>query len=371
VASERQLSVVLSEFALTMVTDFPVQGILERLVGRIAEMLPISAAGVTLISPTSDPRYVAASRESALRYERLQTELGEGPCLVAYRTGAPVAVPDLRRDDSFSRFGPRAVEAGLGAVFAFPLRQGDRRLGALDLYRETPGELDDDDMEAAQMLADVASAYLINAQTRNDLQNASARSRESAVHDALTGLPNRILLLERLEQALLRGRRSEKVIALLFANLDRFKAVNDAYGHGIGDELLVAVAQRVAGLLRPGDTLARLAGDEFVILCDELDDHAQAARIATHIVDALNQPFQLSRATVETSVSVGIAFADRTNTVPEQLLHDADIAMYQAKRSGGALHQVIDLREQQRAEQRTALQRDLLHALGRGELRAE
>ncbi len=93
--TERQLSAVLSEFARTMVTDFPIQGILERLVQRIVEIMPVTGAGVTLITPNTSPRYVAASDESALRYERLQTELGEGPCVVAYQSGEAVAVADL------------------------------------------------------------------------------------------------------------------------------------------------------------------------------------------------------------------------------------------------------------------------------------
>jgi hypothetical protein len=123
-ATERQLSAVLSEFARTMVTDFPIQGNLERLVHRIVEILPITAAGVTLIAPNTNPRYVAASDESALRYEQLQTELGEGPCLAAYRAGEAVAVADLGSDARFKVFGPRAVAAGLVAVFSFPFAPG-------------------------------------------------------------------------------------------------------------------------------------------------------------------------------------------------------------------------------------------------------
>jgi signal transduction histidine kinase len=172
-ANDRQLSNVLGEFARTMVTDFPIQGILDQLVLRIVEIMPITAAGVTLISPTTSPRYVAASDESALRFEQLQTELGEGPCLAAYWSGEAVAVPDLRTDDRFKLFIPRALKAGLAAVFTFPLHQGDKQLGALDLYRDAPGPLDEDDMQAAQTLADVTSAYLVNAEVRNEASAAS------------------------------------------------------------------------------------------------------------------------------------------------------------------------------------------------------
>ncbi|MDB5063969.1 MAG: hypothetical protein JWM18_403, partial [Chloroflexi bacterium] len=290
--SEQQLSNVLSEFARTMVTDFPIQGILDHLVLRIVDILPITAAGVTLIAPGSNPRYLAASNASALRFEQLQTELEEGPCLAAYTTGDAVAVPDLREERRFPTFAPRALAAGLMAVFAFPLRNGDARLGALDLYRDTPGPLDARTMTAAQTLADVAAAYLRNAQARVDLQDSSDRSRETSRHDALTGLPNRIVLLERLEHALLRG-RSARMAAVLFADLDQFKTVNDIHGHHVGDELLVAVAKRVTGLLRPCDTLARLSGDEFVILCEDVAGRSEVDGIAARIGAALSESFVL------------------------------------------------------------------------------
>ena len=121
---------------------------------------------------------MAASDDAALRFERLQGELGEGPCLLAYHSGQAVVVADLRREDRFPKFGPRALEAGLVAVFTFPLRHSDRRLGALDLYRDTPGPLSVEAMSAAQTLADVAAAYLLNAQAREDLQAYSERSQE-------------------------------------------------------------------------------------------------------------------------------------------------------------------------------------------------
>jgi diguanylate cyclase (GGDEF)-like protein len=365
--SEQQLSDVLSEFARTMVTDFPIQGILDHLVLRIVDILPITASGVTLISPGRNPRYVAASNASAMRFEQLQTELGEGPCLAAYATGDAVAVPDLREERRFPTFAPRALAAGLTAVFTFPLRNGDARLGALDLYRDSAGPLDPGAMTAAQTLADVAAAYLLNAQARADLQDSSDRSRETSRHDALTGLPNRIVLLERLEYALLPS-RSARMVAVLFVDLDRFKAVNDMHGHQVGDELLVAVADRLTRHLRPGDTLARLSGDEFVILCDNLGGRWEVDAIAARIGAALGEPYFLSSGEVQTTASIGMALTGRGDHRPEEILHDADLAMYQAKRKGGARHQLVDLGERRLVEERASLQRDLRGACRGGEL---
>jgi diguanylate cyclase (GGDEF)-like protein len=362
------LADVLSEFARTMATDFPIQGILDHLVLQIVEIMPISAAGVTLISPGLSPRYIAASNGSAMRFEQLQTELGEGPCLAAYHAGKAITVPDITDDEQFPTFSPQALAAGLAAVFTFPLHHGEQRLGALDLYHDTPGSLSDPFMKTAQTLADVAAAYLLNAQARADLQDTSDRSREAALHDALTGLPNRTLILERLEHAFLRGQRTNKMSALFFIDLDRFKEVNDSYGHGMGDELLVAVGERLTRVLRPGDTLARLYGDEFVILCEDLDDPAQADAIAARADAALILPFSLSDAEVTITASIGIAFTGRGGDSPEQLLHDADSAMYRAKNRSVRRRQLVDLRELHRAEDNTSLKRALPGAADRGEL---
>jgi diguanylate cyclase (GGDEF)-like protein len=368
---EKQLSSVLSEFARTLGTDFPIQSILDHLVGRIVEVLPITAAGVTLISPSSDPHYIAASDDSALRFEKLQTELGEGPCLAAYESGLAVSIPDLREDDRFPTFTQQALRAGLIAVFTFPLRQGDRQLGALDLYRTSPGGLDATAMAAAQTLADVTAAYLLNAQARAELLESAERHRENSLHDALTGLPNRTMLVQRLDHAIKRSERSHRSVALLFVDLDRFKAVNDTFGHHVGDDLLVAVGERLTSLLRPGDTLARLSGDEFAVLCEDLDDASHVGALAERMRLAFTAPFFLVDTEVLISASVGIAFAGDGNDVPEQVLQDADTAMYQAKRRGGARHGVVDLRELRLAKRRLSLSQDLSRAMGRDELRTD
>ena len=166
VTIEARLSKVMSEFARTLVTDFHIEGILDHLVERIVDVLPIDAAGVSLISPATQPRLIAGSDESATRYEKLQTELGEGPCIAAYYTEEAIAIPNLAEDDRYPRFARSALDEGLVAVFTFPLRNEGRCLGALDLYRRTAGPLEEPDMAAAQTLADVATAYLLNAQAR-------------------------------------------------------------------------------------------------------------------------------------------------------------------------------------------------------------
>ncbi len=174
---EHKLSEVLSEFARTVATDFAIQSILDRLVRRIVDVLPITGAGVALISPGEPPAYFAASDDSALRFEQLQTELDEGPCLGAYTSGEAILIPDLAVDDRFPVFGPSAVDVGLKAVFTFPLRHGPERLGALDLYRNVTGALSGEQIVAAQTLADVAAAYLINASARADMEASEARYR--------------------------------------------------------------------------------------------------------------------------------------------------------------------------------------------------
>ncbi len=365
---EAKLSAVLSDLARTLATDFPIQGILDHLVESIVEVLPITSAGVTLISGTRSPRYVAASDEDALRFEQFQSEIAEGPCLIAYDTGKSVAVPDLAADDRFPTFARAALDAGLAAVFTFPMRGSAGRLGALDLYRDTVGDLDAHDMEAAQTLADVAAAYLLNAQAREDARLATDRFRYGALHDPLTGLPNRVLLQQRIEHAAQRAQRSHTNAAILFVDLDRFKHVNDNHGHQVGDELLLAVAQRLTRLVRPGDTLARFAGDEFVFLCEDLSRAADVETLAKRVDEAFAEPFFLSGIEVSTSASVGVAFAGPGEDISEELVAQADTAMYQAKRKGGARHQSIDLREALRSLDSQGLETDLRRAFANGNL---
>jgi len=309
---------VLAEFAATMVTDSSVQGILDYLVTRIVDVLPITAAGAILLWLSGEPRYVAASDPEALRLE-LHTGGSDGPGLPAQRSGGP-------------------VPAGLAVVLAVSLRHGDQMLGVLRLYRNPPAPLNAAATRTAQTLADVAAAYLRNANTRQDRETASDLAHHIYLHDPLTGLPNRALLLERLTQAFHRSRRSNAVAAVLYVDLDGFKAVNDRLGHAAGDALLVALARRLCVLLRPADTLARLHGDEFVVLCQDLHHPGEAQLIARRLELAVTEPFDLPGGRVAITASVGVAFADPSIHAPDEVLSNADTAMYQAKRARRAVH---------------------------------
>jgi diguanylate cyclase (GGDEF)-like protein len=366
--ADDQLSDVLAEFARTMATDFPIQAILDHLVLRIVDVLPVDAAGVTLISPGTDPRYVAASDASALRFEELQTTLGEGPCVAVYESGLAIAIPDLRANQVFPVFGPLALAAGMIAVFTFPLRDGDGQLGALDLYSDTPGALDAKTMEIAQTLADVAAAYLVNARTRAELVRSAASATEATLHDPLTGLPNRLLFMDRLRHAIGQCDRAATVVTVLYVDLDDFKATNDAFGHQAGDALLCAVADRLVQHCRPTDTVARLAGDEFAVLYEHRTDDGPVGPIADRLRRAFLKPFRLGEVFVDADASIGVAFTDSSTADAEQLLDEADMAMYQAKRRGGAQHTTLDHAEHGRRAERAALRRDLHWAAGNGEI---
>jgi diguanylate cyclase (GGDEF)-like protein/PAS domain S-box-containing protein len=200
-------------------------------------------------------------------------------------------------------------------------------------------------------------------QTEEQLQH-------DALHDALTGLPNRALLRDRLCVALAhRSRRRDYLFALLFLDLDRFKTVNDSLGHLVGDELLVSLARRLQGLLRPGDTVARLGGDEFALIADDITEARDATRLAERIHQALCQPFHVASHELFTSASIGIAVGADGYREPDEILRDADIAMYRAKLDGVGRHQLFDPAMHQRAVAQLRLETDLKRALERDELR--
>jgi len=160
--------------------------------------------------------------------------------------------------------------------------------------------------------------------------------RHHALHDPLTGLPNRVLILDRLEQMLARGRRQNIPVAALFVDLDAFKDINDTLGHGVGDDLLIAVGSRLESALRQGDTVGRLGGDEFVVLVDGVSLSDGAAVVAERLIDVLSASFEVPGSDVPLTITASIGFAEGDRPSAGRLLQDADIALYQAKEAGKA-----------------------------------
>lgn len=200
-----------------------------------------------------------------------------------------------------------------------------------------------------------------------DITDRMSRERQ-ALHDPLTKLPNRLLLMDRTRRALSRLHRTSGRIALLFIDLDRFKAVNDNLGHAVGDDLLIAVSERLADVLRDSDTVARLGGDEFVILAEDLESDSEALGLADRVLNALLEPTRIGSAEVSMQASVGISVCHEPSRDPEDLLREADVAMYRAKGSGGGLG-LFDAELRREMAARLEIEGRLRHAMPRHELR--
>jgi len=208
--------------------------------------------------------------------------------------------------------------------------------------------------------------------THNDItgrKRAEMKLAHQALHDPLTGLPNRTLFLDRLSVGLARMERSQAAVAVLFLDLDKFKVVNDSLGHDVGDQLLVAVANRLRAALRPGDTAARYGGDEFTVLCEGITSESDAVVIAERVSAAIGRPFSLDDAETELTSSIGIAIASGYEDSPESLIHEADTAMYRAKQRGRSRHELFSGVIRQRAIERLELENALHRALERDEFR--
>jgi diguanylate cyclase (GGDEF)-like protein/PAS domain S-box-containing protein len=200
--------------------------------------------------------------------------------------------------------------------------------------------------------------------------DAEQRLIHDALHDSLTGLPNRALFMDRLTQCLGHLKRDPAFgCAVLYLDIDRFKLVNDSLDHAAGDRLLVALARRVEQVLRPGDTLARLGGDEFAILLDGVSGVEHAVKIAERAAQAIGEPMHFERREMSIVASIGIAQSSDGMPSPEELLRNADIAMYDAKEHGGGRCEVFDTSMHQRVLDRVSLETRLRQAIDQGRLR--
>ena len=331
-------------------------------VGRAAEALDDARAGLVrteakLERNLAQQTAVARLGRLALEGEDLRSLLQETVTIARTVLGA-----DLGATIAASPEGP-ALLVGSSGSDGLSVPIGPQHAPAGELHVMRPAGVASFAPEEIAFL-EAAANVLADAIER---RHTEEEMRRQALHDPLTGLPNRTLFMDRLSLALNHGARRKTSVAVLFLDLDRFKLVNDSLGHGAGDELLSIVAKRLTDVLRPGDTVARFGGDEFCVICDDLTGPAMAIGVAQRMTAAFAQPFELGKSEAFVSASVGIAIGeDRTRTA-EDLVGEADAAMYRAKENGRGGFELFDAAMRGYASERLLVENDLRRALEAGD----
>ena len=273
----------------------------------------------------------------------------------------PVVTTDVEHEARF-KLPAALADAGAAAGVTVAIAARGEVWGVLGAHSRAARRFAPDEADFLGAVGNVISSAV-------DRNLVEAEVRHRALHDPLTALPNRELALDRLEGALARRRRDGRAVAVLLADLDQFKLVNDSLGHAAGDELLVALAPRLHDAVRPSDTVARLGGDEFLVVCEQLDGPHEAIRVAERVAQAINQPIVLAASEHFITASIGIAVAESADAVPEDLLRDADAAMYRAKERGRGRYELFDDLLRRRVLLRLRTENELRRGLERGELR--
>jgi diguanylate cyclase (GGDEF)-like protein len=277
----------------------------------------------------------------------------------ALATGESTVVHDFENEQRF-QMSELQRQKGVKSAAVILIKGKGEPYGVIGAASCELHRFSQEDVDFMQAIANV----LANAIER---RAAEQQTQHEALHDPLTGLPNRNLFLDRLEHATSAAARRETSIAVLFLDLDQFKVVNDSLGHAAGDELLAAVAPRIEQALRPGDTVARFGGDEFAVLAEDVGNERGATRIAERIAEDLATPFILRGREHFVSASVGIALGEG-NEAPEALIRDADSALYRAKEHGRGRYEIFDEVMRSRVIEHMQIENDLRRAIQRHEL---
>ncbi len=326
--------------------------------------------------------HLAVSRVSVMRWQpgracfRLVAGLGWAPDRMGvatvpagqrsqagytFRSRGPVLSRDLASERRFqsevlvSKYGVRTTVA-----VAVPSGSGEEPYGVLAAHSRELREFSQDDLNFLEGVAHLLGAAVQRQHSEDQLQRL-------ALHDSLTGLPNRGLLVERVRMSLARLRRDRGLTALMFLDLDRFKVINDSLGHRVGDEVLREVAARLSRLLRPTDTVARLGGDEFVVVAEDVESEEVALGVAGRILSQLGVPMRAGPSDLVVTASLGLTTTADPDAEPEELLQEADIAMYQAKADGGGAVAAFVPEMGASFGDRVQVEFDLRRALSRGE----
>jgi diguanylate cyclase (GGDEF)-like protein len=318
IAADAPLTEILNEVVLS------IEAYDARLRGSVLLLDPILRTVHHGAAPTLSAAYIA-------QLDGLVIGPEIGSCGAAAFHGTEVVSTDVLQDPRWEAFRPLALEYGFRHCWSFPiLGAAGQVLGTFGLYGDAPREPTEEHRQFIRDAARLAGIAI-------ERQRATEELVHRATHDPLTGLPNRTLLFDRLTYALARARRSGTTLGVLFVDVDRLKLVNDTLGHDAGDEVLRQVAERIAGCVRPGDTVARFGGDEFIVVAEDLDP-ALAAVIADRIVAAVAAAPDGTACGLTPTASVGIAVVAAGDVDVHEAVRRADEAMYAAKDEGGNRH---------------------------------
>lgn len=337
----------------------PLSDVLDAIVEAVSDLLDGGPAGLYLLDPNDDTYLdLVAHRHFHLDIAPTQCrrKVGAGVAGRAVQDGTVVITDNYQTSaDSLEEF----VDAGVQSVIAVPVHENGRVCGCLIVpsYGKRR-EFTQSEQEMLGSLAEHVSLALTDAKTVDSMLH-------QALHDGLTGLPNRALFSDRLEHALARTRRGRGMTGVLFLDLDRFKNVNDSLGHAAGDELLVEVARRLDACRRAADTAARLGGDEFAVLLEDLAGADEGVMAAERILGSLGEPYKVQGRDIRVPASVGLA-VDESDS--EDFLRHADVAMYRAKAKGRGQLCVFEAEMQDELTERLGLEADLPDAIERGEI---
>jgi len=358
----RQQSAVaaLGRFALE---EQDLEAVMDRVAETVASTLELDLSEVLEITPRGSALRLVAGvgwSEGQVRRALVPSDPGTQAGYTLLEQ-APVVTPDIAGETRFA-FSAAEIEAGARAGITVAVASRDGVWGVLGAHARAPRRFAADEADFLRSVANVVSSAV----DRNEVEQ---EVRRRAMHDPLTGLPNRALALDRLEGALARRRRDGRAVAVLLADLDEFKLVNDSMGHQAGDELLIALAPRLHDAVRPSDTVARLGGDEFLVVCEQLEGAREAIRVAERVAQAINQPIVLAAGEHFITASIGIAVAETADADPASLLRDADAAMYRAKERGRGRYELFDDRLRNRVLLRLRTENELRRAIDQDELR--
>jgi diguanylate cyclase (GGDEF)-like protein/PAS domain S-box-containing protein len=314
-----------------LATTLPLTELLDEVVAVIASKYPDTTAGVLRMMPDGrHSQLVAASLDTfePLTFPVDETSLPGRAMLHDTVVSACDLTVDFPGEDLI-------LERGRRSAISCPIRVGDRPWGAVGCAGPEPRTWTEDDIVFTESVA----ATLAAAVRREELET---RLQHQALHDPLTGLPNRALVIDRISQGVARSTRRGSMLAVMLLDVDDFKSVNDALGHTCGDELLSDLASRLRDVVREGDTVARLGGDEFVVVCEDVGSEDEAALLAEALLGACSRPIEVSGRRFSLSGSVGVALSLAGEIDATSVLSQADMAMYRAKRDSPGSYRTFD-----------------------------